>query len=242
MMKPYHQIPIVECGEPLVPIPLDKFGLELPHPYQKLGAPYREASPYYLRQTVLAQLTTAQNYLQEQYPGWRIQIFDAYRPVEVQQFMVDRTFDRVIAAQNLNPTTLSDAEREAIWQEVYQLWAVPSLNPLTPPPHSTGAAIDVTLIDATGYPVDMGSPIDELSPRSHPDYYANCSDQPYHTNRSLLHSVMLAAGFRRNPKEWWHFSMGDQMWAWLCNQDNPAQNRTARYGIYSQSQQSIVNS
>jgi zinc D-Ala-D-Ala dipeptidase len=231
MMKPYHQIPIVECGEPLVPIPLKEFGVELPHPYQKLGAPYREASPYYLRQTVLAGLIAAQNYLQQRYPGWRIQIFDAYRPVDVQQFMVNHTFGEVVQSQNLNSSNLSDAEREAIWQEVYQIWAIPSLNPMTPPPHSTGAAIDVTLIDTTDYPIDMGSPIDELSPRSHPDYYANCSDFPYHTNRLLLNSVMLEAGFCRNPGEWWHFSLGDQMWAWLWNQENPDQKVTARYGI-----------
>ena len=231
MKKPYHQIPIVECGEPLVPIPLEEFGVELPHPYQKLGAPYREASPYYLRQTVLTGLITAQNYLQQRYPGWRIQIFDAYRPVAVQQFMVDYTFAQVIQARNLHLDSLSELQQAEIWQEVYHIWAVPSSNPMTPPPHTTGAAIDVTLIDTTDYPIDMGSPIDELSPRSHPDYYVNWSDQPYHTNRLLLHSVMLAAGFRRNPKEWWHFSMGDQMWAWLWNQENSDQKVTARYGI-----------
>ncbi len=231
MKKPYHQIPIVECGEPLVPIPLEQFAVELPHPYQKLGAPYREASPYYLRQTVLTGLITAQNYLQQRYPGWRIQIFDAYRPVAVQQFMVDYTFAQVIQARNLHLDSLSELQQAEIWQEVYHIWAIPSLNPMTPPPHSTGAAIDVTLIDTTDYPIDMGSAIDELSPRSHPDYYVNWSDQPYHTNRLLLHSVMLEAGFRRNPGEWWHFSMGDQMWAWLWNQENPDQKVTARYGI-----------
>jgi D-alanyl-D-alanine dipeptidase len=42
---------------------------------------------------------------------------------------------------------------------------------------------------------------------------------------------MMEAGFRRNPGEWWHFSMGDQMWAWLWNQENLDQKVTARYGI-----------
>ena len=48
-MKPYQQIAIDECGEPLVPIPAEHFAFEIPHPYQKLGAPYHNSkadSPY----------------------------------------------------------------------------------------------------------------------------------------------------------------------------------------------------
>src|SRR4028119_91955 len=229
-MKPYQKIPILECGEPLVPIPLEQFAVELPHPYQKLEAPYGEASPYYLRQGVLAALIAAQADLQQQRQGWRIQIFDAYRPVAVQQFMVDHTFASLVQVRKLSRDILSDEERDAIWQEVYKIWAVPSPNPMTPPPHSTGAAVDITLVDAMGQTMDMGSAIDELSPRSHPDYYANTPEQPYHDNRQLLWDVMHSAGFRRHPGEWWHFCLGDQMWAWLCNQENPTVTHTARYG------------
>ena len=145
-MKPYQQIPILECGEPLVAIPLDLFAVESPHPYQKLGAPYGERSPYHLRQSVLNNLIQAQNFLQRHHPHWRIQIFDAYRPVAVQQFMVDYTFNQV--QKELAPSNLSVAECQAIWEQVYQIWAVPSSNPHTPPPHSTGGAVDVTLVDA----------------------------------------------------------------------------------------------
>ena len=229
-MKPYQKIPILECGEPLVPIPLEQFALESPHPYQKLGAPYGETSPYYLRQSVLTAIIAAQSELQQRHPGWRIQIFDAYRPVAVQQFMVDHTFAEVVQTQKLYPDVLSNNQRQAILEQVYKIWAVPSLDPMTPPPHSTGGAVDITLVDATGQTIDMGSVIDELSPRSHPDYYANSPEQQYHTNRQLLRDVMQSAGFQRHPGEWWHFCLGDQMWAWLCNQENPCETLTARYG------------
>jgi len=46
-MKPYQKIPIRECGEPLVPIPADKFVIPSPHAYEKLGANYRGKSPYF---------------------------------------------------------------------------------------------------------------------------------------------------------------------------------------------------
>lgn len=229
-MKPYQRIPILECGEPLVPIPSEPFAVESPHPYEKLGAPYGDTSPYHLRESVIAALMTAQAELQQRHAGWRIQIFDAYRPVAVQQFMVNHTFAEVVQSQQLDPDTLSDDQRDDILKQVYQIWAVPSPNPKTPPPHSTGAAIDLTLVDATGQRIDMGSAIDELSARSHPDYYANQPDKPYHEHRQVLRDVMYSAGFCRHPGEWWHFCLGDQMWAWLCNQDNPRVTMTARYG------------
>jgi D-alanyl-D-alanine dipeptidase len=93
--------------------------------------------------------------------------------------------------------------------------------------------VDVTLVDNKGQTVNMGSAIDELSPRSHPDYFAastNSVEQQYHAHRQLLWKVMRAAGFQRHPGEWWHFCLGDQMWAWLTNQTNPANPVVARYG------------
>ncbi|MEQ8969491.1 MAG: M15 family metallopeptidase [Coleofasciculus sp. C1-SOL-03] len=229
-MKPYYQIPIRDWGEPLVPIPLERFAVDSPHAYEKLGAPYGETSPYHLRQTVLEALITAQHYLQQQCPGWRILIFDAYRPVAVQEFMVNHTFAEVVRSQNLNPATLSESERQQIWQQVYKIWALPSPDPLTPPPHSTGAAVDITLVNHQGEVIDMGSAIDELSARSHPDYYAQALQLPYHAHRQLLRDIMQKAGFQRHPGEWWHFCCGDQMWAWLCHQQHPTQRFIARYG------------
>jgi D-alanyl-D-alanine dipeptidase len=232
-MRPYHQVPIIECGEPLVQIPLELFAVESPHPYEKLGAPYGEHSPYFLRESLIDSLIEAQNHLQSIHPNWRIQIFDAYRPVAVQQFMVDYSFAQALQERGLTEAQLSLSKRQEIWEAVYQIWAVPSLDEKTPPPHSTGAAVDLTLVDDNGRVVDMGSPIDEMSERSLPDYFANNSEleaQQYHAHRQLLHDVMLKAGFQRNPREWWHFSLGDQMYSWLNNQLIPGNSLTARYG------------
>ncbi|TAF02080.1 MAG: D-alanyl-D-alanine dipeptidase [Nostocales cyanobacterium] len=222
-MRPYHKIPIIECGEALVNIPLELFAVETPHPYEKLGANYGEHSPYFLRERVVKNLIEAQSYLQLLCPGWYIQIFDAYRPVAVQQFMVDYSFAQALQERELIEDDLSTQEREDVWKAVYEIWAVPSLDMNAPPPHSTGAAVDITLVDENGEVVNMGSPIDEMSERSHPDYYVNRNNE-YHHRRQLLNDIMLKAGFQRNPREWWHFSFGDQMWAWLCNQP------TAIYG------------
>ncbi|MDE5089483.1 MAG: M15 family metallopeptidase, partial [Trichodesmium sp. St15_bin1_1] len=165
-------------------------------------------------------------------PGWQIQIFDAYRPIIVQQFMVDYTYAETVKAHGLKleSPSLSQAKRQEILELVYQFWAVPNQDPTTPPPHSTGAAIDITLVDGNGKTIDMGSPIDELSPRSYPNHFLdhqNKEAQKYHQHRKLLAEIMLFAGFKQHPQEWWHFSLGDQMWAWLTNSGGKV---VAKYG------------
>lgn len=230
-MKPYLQVPIQECGEPLVPIPSQQFILQQPHLYQRLGATYNGTSPFQLRRGVLDRLLQAQVNLQQRHADWHIQIFDAYRPVAVQQFMVEYTLAATAQAQGLQPERLTEVQRRGILEQVYQIWAVPNLDPAMPPPHSTGAAVDVTLVNAAGQEVFMGSPIDELSARSQPDYFAAIALDPTleqqerdaaqvaDQHRQLLQDVMGSANFQRHPTEWWHFSFGDQMWAWLTHLD-----------------------
>lgn len=245
MAKPYWHIPIQDCGDPLVPIPLADFAHAPEHDYQCLGAPYGAVSPYSVRASVLSALYTAQAAIASHQPHWQLFIFDAYRPLAVQAFMANYTFEQAIADRHLDPRTLSEAERAALWQEVYDLWAPPNDNPLTPPPHSTGAAVDVTLYDCqTQTCVEMGSPIDELSPRSAPDYFAQqvqagdlnsealALAKTADWNRQFLAQAMLEAGFQRHPGEWWHFCLGDQMWVWLSYSLEKKPIPAARYGRY----------
>jgi D-alanyl-D-alanine dipeptidase len=232
MIKPYQQITIAESGEPLVAIPRDQLAFVQPHAYEKLGAPYGGKSPFYLRQTVCDRLLIAQTKLQDIHPGWQIQIFDAYRPIAVQQFMVDHTFLELVQVNNLIPAQLTTQQHQDFLTQVYEFWAVPNLDPAMPPPHSTGGAIDVTLVTNSGEIVDMGSAIDELSPRSYPNFFADSKDakaQQAYQQRQLLNQVMITAGFQRHPNEWWHFCYGDQMWAWLTNQTSES-SELAIYG------------
>ena len=121
-MKPYHQIPIQDCGEPLIAIPFNNFSVELPHPYEKLGAEYGDKSPYCLRQGVVEALLEAQFILEKRYANWKIKIYDAYRPVGVQQFMVNYTYNSLLKSRNLQEQTLTPRERQDLWGKVYELW------------------------------------------------------------------------------------------------------------------------
>jgi D-alanyl-D-alanine dipeptidase len=106
-------------------------------------------------------------------------------------------------------------------EAVARFWAEPSLDPTTPPPHSTGGAVDLTLADATGRLLAMGGAIDAIGPVSEPHHYAAAAAAApaseaahWQHRRTRLAAVMADAGFARHPNEWWHFSHGDQLWAW----------------------------
>jgi len=208
-MRPWDDVRIEDDREPLESLESPLISFEAPHPYVALGAPYSGASPWVLRRTVRARLLDAQRHLAERRPGWRLHLLDAWRPLAVQRFMVEHT-DALI--QRAEPELDPVKRRE----KVLLYWAPPSEDPATPPPHSTGAAVDLTLIDDTNLQVNMGSPFDEPTRRSDPDHFANATDahgREAHANRCLLFDVMSAAGFVQQPNEWWHFSFGDRSWA-----------------------------
>lgn len=232
-MKPYSAIPIEPITDPMEPIPTPLFELADPHPYVALGAPYGGASPWMLRHGVIEALKRAQARLQAIRPGWRIKFHDAYRPNRVQQFMVERDYAIKAREAGFDPAELTPAQREQLTPLVLPYWAIPSDDPATPPPHSTGAAMDITLVNEHGQEANMGTQVDETIEACTPDFFANATDaagQTAHRNRTLLYDVMRAEGFNRHKLEWWHFSKGDQLWAWLEREQNPGCNAIAVYG------------
>tara|TARA_B100000700_G_scaffold326256_1_gene437248 strand:- start:1563 stop:2318 length:756 start_codon:yes stop_codon:yes gene_type:complete len=213
---------IRECNEPLIPIPESIFRFN-PHPYMLLGAPYiNGATPWVLRESVVIRLIEAQQYLSAKSPFLQLAIFDAWRPIPVQEFMFNYTINETCKLRDIDIKDPSSSRRlSEVVEEVSRFWAQPSYDPSTPPPHSTGAAIDLTLADMMGNPLDLGGDIDLISEKSKPDFYEkNSLSMPgskyevFHNRRLLLKTIMISAGFAQHPNEWWHFSYGDQLWCW----------------------------
>jgi D-alanyl-D-alanine dipeptidase len=73
-------------------------------------------------------------------------------------------------------------------------------------PHSMGAAVDLTLVEAaTGETLDMGTGFDDMRPLS---WHASTEiPVPVQRNRALLLGVMTAAGFDFYRNEWWHYQL-----------------------------------
>ena len=232
-MKPYQTIPIRECGEPLVTLPAEIFRFYHPHVYVSAGAPYDGVSPWQVRQSIGKALLNVQKRLENLHSGWKLLFFDAYRPYKVQAYMVEREFRLEATKAGLDPENLTPKQREQLANIVYLLWAPPSDDPAKAPPHSTGAAIDLTFMDENRVEVNMGCPIDENSERARPNHFANADDpngHEAHQNRLLLRDLMQAEGFQCHKLEWWHFSIGDQYWAWRQRENLGANNIIASYG------------
>lgn len=106
-----------------------------------------------------------------------------------------------------------------------RLWdKVPNPDYVTPPAkgsmHSRGAAVDLTIVDARGNELDMGTPYDFFGPEAHTDN-TNLPPQVL-ANRRLLQQTMSAVGFKGIRTEWWHFSLQGKNWplsdyVWPCD-------------------------
>jgi D-alanyl-D-alanine dipeptidase len=85
--------------------------------------------------------------------------------------------------------------------------------------HNRGAAVDLTLVNAQGEALEMGTPYDFFGPEAHPSY-TNLPDSVL-ANRATLRDAMLSEGFQPITTEWWHFSLGGKNYAlsdmlWKC--------------------------
>jgi len=126
-MRPWSDRPIHDNGEPLVALPPTLLRLE-PHPYVAAGAPYGPgADPFQLRSGVVDRLLAAQEDLQARQSDLRLAIFDAWRPLAVQAYMVEQA-----VTAEINRRGIDRADREqvaAVRQAVGRFWAPPSPDP-----------------------------------------------------------------------------------------------------------------
>ena len=221
-MKPWSAIPILENDEDLVTISSD-FNFVEPHPYLKLGAPYQCKNKLWnLRKGVLKRLKLANNYLKSKYSDYSLLLYDTWRPIEVQRYMFNFAFESECKKKGLKiPIDLMDHYPEIV-SLVEKFWAYPSSDIKCPPPHSTGAALDLSMIDLSGNLVDMGCEIDMIDKSAHPDFYKRSKSPEaviWDKRRNILKEIMLKFDFAQHPNEWWHFSYGDQLWAWKKEKD-----------------------
>lgn len=154
-----------------------------------------------VRTTVLEHLITANELLRRQ--GYQLSVRIGYRPLEVQQ----QLFDSLLRRFAKNMPHLSPSE---LVSEVRNYVSDPSISE---PPHCTGAAVDVELLTLDGKRVDMGSPINHAGHESHVPY--DQLPEPCLQARMILCNAMLESGFANLATEWWHFSYGDQIWAYF---------------------------
>jgi len=157
----------------------------------------------YIRDTLARKLAEVNAGLKDK--GLRLKIVYGYRhPIVQERYFIKRR--EVLREEN---STMSDAELDRL---THNFVAVPDVAG-----HPAGGAVDLTVIDAQGTLLDMGTEIaDYTDPKLIQTFDERISDVQK-ANRMVLHDLMVDADFAPFYGEWWHFSYGDREWAAFYN-------------------------
>lgn len=141
----------------------------------------------YLQAEPARRLAEANTYLKERNSDYTLYIFDAVRPRRVQQIL----WDTLDYPEKEKPKYVANPQEGSI--------------------HNYGAAVDLTIADAEGHPLDMGTGFDYFGVLAYPTKEEEMLAQGNLTeeqiaNRRLLREVMTQAGFTPIQTEWWHFN------------------------------------
>ena len=141
---------------------------------------YAPHMPALVRATVAERLVAAQTYLRAH--GFGLKIWDAYRPLS--------------------------AHRK-LWESTKATTYVADPNDSIGSLHTRGVAVDATLVDNWGRPVEMPTDFDNFTPAAMLNYSGTNAKIRFHLQ--MLQSAMGRVGFYGLRTEWWHFCAED--WA-----------------------------
>lgn len=197
-------IPVIENHDPMIDLinhPEISYG---PSPEIPNNTDYTK-----MRKTVYEKLNQAQSLLPK---GLRFCLYESYRSLALQKLLFDTRYGKV---KNKHPEWSSEqifTETTRMVSPVINLDGSPNI-----PPHSTGAAIDVYLINEHGETIDMGihpkdwmEDLDGSLSLTASEIIAHEAKQ----NRKIMSHVLEAVGFVNYGNEYWHWSYGDRYWAY----------------------------
>jgi D-alanyl-D-alanine dipeptidase len=146
---------------------------------------YGEYEGHYLHKDAAAKLRKAAELLTQAKPGWKLRVFDALRPREIQKRMWT-----VVKSTSSSKYVADPREGSG---------------------HNYGMSVDVTLEDEKGREVEMGTEFDDFTPLAQPRnesmFLRNGKlTKAQYDNRLLLRRIMKQAGFGPLLQEWWHFN------------------------------------
>ncbi|ADV42847.1 M15 family metallopeptidase [Bacteroides helcogenes] len=147
---------------------------------------YKDLHEAYLHPDAMKSLSEAQRLLKELHPDYSLIVYDAARPMHIQQKMWN-----VVKGTSRQIYVSNPARGGGL--------------------HNYGLAVDISILDEQGTPLSMGTPVDYLGREAHITQEEQLVKNGKLTaqernNRLLLRQVMKKAGFRPLPSEWWHFN------------------------------------
>ncbi len=147
---------------------------------------YGDLEEAYLQPQTLEKLYKAAEALDTLHPELNLLIWDAARPRRIQQVL----WDSVDVSAEERPKYVA--------------------NPTSGSIHNYGGAVDITLANSSGEPLDMGTDYDNFTYLANIDKEAELLEKGELTkdqiqNRMILRNIMTEAGFLPLNSEWWHF-------------------------------------
>lgn len=201
-----RHVKIVECGEPLVDY------LELCPKLVRADRVFDYRYETVVRESVARRLCAAAKALPR---SFRLGVLEGWRPHHIQRRMYLRTWNRF---KNLHPDW-SDAQV----RRVANRYTAP-MNDRVPPPHSTGGAVDLFLLDKDLNELDMRAPFDHWDRKAFHTYAEGLTAKAVEYRRVFI-EALTEGGLTNYPSEYWHWSYGDQGWAYRGHEKN------AIYGV-----------
>jgi len=147
--------------------------------------------------------------------GYRLKIYDAYRPQMAVDHFVRWAADQ--KDQRMKSCFYPDLRKNVLFKQGYIM---------EKSGHTRGSTVDLTIFDmAAGKEVDMGGTFDWFGPESHPDFCGDPDTGVYDAragrkrngitetqfrNRLILRKAMLRHGFKPLDEEWWHFTLKNE--------------------------------
>jgi len=159
----------------------------------------------YVRKRVAEMLMQAKKLLPD---GYTFKIYDAWRPYAVQKSLYDEYFNRL---KEENPS-FSTEELHVLAKKFV---SYPDKSGEYGYVHSTGGAVDLTVVAPNGRELDMGTGFDDFSALALTASFEDSGDETVKKNRRILYHAMRKAGFTNYPNEWWHYDYGDCFYATL---------------------------
>lgn len=192
-------VPIKENGESLVDLSKNaNLFVDLSHENVQKTSP----AISFVRKAIADMLMVAQSNLLS---GYKFMIKEGHRDIGTQREIFNEYKDFL-------KKEFPNLSEEELYKRASAYVAPPEIVP----PHSTGGAVDLTLMTPEGKEIDMGTRFNADPEESS---FLNYTDAPVsdeiRRRRQILKNVMESVGFVNYPTEWWHWSYGDRYWAFI---------------------------
>lgn len=201
-----YSLPVIENNDPIIDL---KFQNKLLYAHHKMSINIHYTK---IRKKLYEKILQAQDLLPNK---WKFCVYEGYRSIAIQERFFNYKFADLLKQ---NPTW----QYEQLLRETIKLVS-PVINKdgtFNTPPHSTGGAVDLYIVDENKQIINMGLSLTEVNKDVHGKLSSTESDyisDESRKNRKIMCYALRSVGLVNYATEYWHWSYGDKFWAYHTN-------------------------